>query len=97
MKPRIDIEIHNYEGELEELCDLSTFEPYEVYINNERIYTSEMVEELEAENAKLRRLLSSALIGAGYHGRQYVDAYLREEEGTTLLDELRAVGIEIKP
>lgn len=34
---------------------------------------------LEDENAKLRRLLSSALIGAGYHGRQYVDAYLREK------------------
>jgi len=54
-------------------------------------------EHLRDENAKLRRLLSSALIGAGYHGRQYVDAYLREEEGTTLLDKLREVGIEVKP
>lgn len=54
-------------------------------------------EHLRDENAKLRKLLSSALIGAGYHGRQYVDAYLREEEGTTLLDKLREVGIEVKP
>lgn len=57
MKPRIDIDICDYEGKTAELCDLSTFEPYEVYINNERVCTSERVEELEDENDELRELL----------------------------------------
>ena len=47
------------------------------------------------ENARLRRLLSGALISAGTEGRQFFDAYLQEEEGVTLLQELRSLGIEV--
>lgn len=50
---------------------------------------------LWTENAKLRKLLSHALVVAGYHGRQYLDSYLREHEGTNLLKELKSVGIEV--
>ena len=48
-----------------------------------------------AENAKLRALLSDALILTGFNERQYLDKYLREEEGTTLFRELKSVGIEV--
>lgn len=48
----------------------------------------------ENENEKLRKLLSRALIVAGFKGRQYLDAYLKEEEGTTLWQELKGLGIE---
>lgn len=53
------------------------------------------VNKLESENAKLRTLLSSALIITGFNERQYLDKYLREEEGTTLFRELKSVGIEV--
>ena len=49
-----------------------------------------------AENAKLRSLLSDALILTGFNERQYLDKYLREEEGTTLIRELKSVGIEME-
>lgn len=49
----------------------------------------------ERENAKLRALLSDALILTGFNERQYLDKYLREEEGTTLIRELKSVGIEV--
>ena len=51
---------------------------------------------LRDENAKLRTLLSDALIATGFNGRQYLDEYLREEEGTTLIRELKSVGIEVE-
>ena len=54
MKPRIDIDIHDYEGKPVELQDPNSFEPFEIYLNDERIFTSEKVEELESENASLR-------------------------------------------
>ena len=50
---------------------------------------------LKAENDKLRKLLSNALIAAGFDGRQYLDAYLREEEETNLLQELKSVGMDV--
>lgn len=50
----------------------------------------------KTENAKLRKLLSCALISAGYSGRRFLDTYLQEEEGTTLLQELRSLGIEVE-
>jgi hypothetical protein len=53
------------------------------------------VNKLESENAKLRTLLSYALILTGFNERQYLDKYLREEEGTTLFRELKSVGIEV--
>ena len=52
------------------------------------------IKKLKAENEKLRKLLSCALISAGYDGRRFFDTYLQEEEGTTLLQELRSLGIE---
>lgn len=75
-----------------------------VLLEAERDMYSELVEvmdhpdtadQLREENAKLRRLLSNALLAAGYQGRQFIDGYLRDEEGTTLLDELKEVGIEV--
>jgi hypothetical protein len=54
------------------------------------------VNKLESENAKLRTLLSYALILTGFNERQYLDKYLREEEGTTLFRELKSVGIEVR-
>lgn len=54
MKPRIDIDIRDDEGKPAELQDANTFEPFEIYLNDERIFTSEKVEELESENASLR-------------------------------------------
>ena len=50
---------------------------------------------LYLKNEKLRKLLSSALIVAGFEGRQYLDTYLKEEEGTTLWQELKGLGIEV--
>lgn len=51
---------------------------------------------LEAENNKLRTLLVDALILLGFNERQYLDKYLRKEEGTTLIQELKNVGIEVQ-
>ena len=56
---------------------------------------SERARLAEVENAKLRTLLSDALILLGFNERQYLDKYLREEEGTTLFRELKSVGIEV--
>ena len=53
------------------------------------------VNKLESESAKLRALLTDALILTGFNERQYLDKYLREEEGTTLFRELKSVGIEV--
>ena len=50
---------------------------------------------LKAENDKLRILLADALIIMGFNEQQYLDKYLREEEGTTLIRELKNVGIEV--
>jgi len=50
---------------------------------------------LKAENSKLKTLLADALIVMGFNERQYLDKYLREEEGTTLIRELKNVGIEV--
>lgn len=50
---------------------------------------------LKAENDKLRVLLADALIIMGFNEQQYLDKYLREEEGTTLIRELKNVGIEV--
>ena len=54
------------------------------------------VNKLESENSKLKTLLSNALILTGFNERQYLDKYLREEEGTTLFRELKSVGIEVR-
>jgi hypothetical protein len=54
MRPRIDIDIRDYEGKTAELRDPSTLESFEIYLNDERVITSERVEELEEENARLR-------------------------------------------
>ena len=51
--------------------------------------------DLRDENAKLRKLLSCALISAGTKGRRFLDAYLQEDEGTTLWQELKSLGIEV--
>lgn len=73
--------------------------PYRCYYYDEqhnrcKCYDNENLNELLAENAKLRKLLSIALIGAGFKGRQYLDTYLREEEDTALLQKLKDLGIE---
>jgi len=54
------------------------------------------INRLREENSKLRALLSDALIVMEFSGRQYLDEYLREEDGTTLIRELKSVGIEVK-
>jgi hypothetical protein len=51
--------------------------------------------DIERENAKLRKLLSCALISAGPEGRRFLDAYLQEDEGTTLWQELKSLRIEV--
>ena len=55
MNPKIDITITDSHGDYAMLVS-DNFEPYEVYVNNERFCTSEQLEELELENAKLREL-----------------------------------------
>jgi hypothetical protein len=65
------------------------------YSCDSREELAERIVALEDENAKLRKLLSSALIVAGFSGRQYLDEYLNEEEGTTLWQELKGLGIEV--
>ena len=55
MKPKIDITITDTNGAYSSLAD--GIEPYEVYVNNEPVCTSERLDELQAENAKLRELV----------------------------------------
>lgn len=72
------------------------------YVNSRDYVSKELYESVcganaawQSENARLRKLLSSALIVAGFSGRQYLDTYLNEEEGTTLWQELKGLGIEV--
>ena len=74
------------DAEIHPRCD------YDIYSD-----MRDIVDEMENENEKVRELLSMALIVAGFKGRQYLDAYLKEEESTTLLQKLKSLGIEVKP
>lgn len=79
-------------------CGIDETHVFPVALKDVELLDDELRAELKGmqeENAKLRTLLSGALIAMGFNGRQYLDEYLREEEGTTLIQELKNVGIEV--
>jgi len=88
MEPRIDITITDHYGDYAELeCN---FRPYEVFVNDERVCTSEKVERLKAENAKLRelvRIMHSELVSCENNG--YVCG------GHKFDNRVRELGIEV--
>ena len=63
MNPKIDITITDSHGDYERPTS-DNFEPYEVYVNNERACTPTQLDELESENTKLRELVSLYHYGA---------------------------------